>query len=375
MTMLLDRVKSKTARLSPIGLDVAPSGLRAVQLERRGDHWKVLRATSWHRRDSEVGTSLVEGFSTRVKESLSQRGFRGRPTVAGLSNPELELHALEIPVHGAMESAERFGEAVALELDRVTSFADGRTVSSHWHLPSSKMTKTTAIGVAAPKSEVDAVMSMVHSVGLDCERIDATPCALSRLGVAVRPRAGSKSDEIWSVLDIGRRLLRLIVCVGDVPVLVRILGSGCDSWTQGVAEALGLSIEAAEIHKRDHGIDRQLTAQGDKGGSGSAEIAAMIFNVLRVELDLAVAEIERSYEYVMRCYPERQASGVLLVGGGADLRGLRAHLSEKLGVDVSTLDTIASKAGSSFTVAPAVRESLSPYACAIGLAIGAETGR
>jgi Tfp pilus assembly PilM family ATPase len=60
----------------------------------------------------------------------------------------------------------------------------------------------------------------------------------------------------------------------------------------------------------------------------------MIFNVLRADLDEMAGELERSYRYVLQCYPGRAPGPVILVGGGAAFRGLDVLLHERLGVEV-----------------------------------------
>ncbi len=407
MALLVRRTGSKRAVVTPIGLDIGPRCLRAAQLERLGDRWRVVRVTTWERRESEMGTTVIEGFAKRIRRTLEQGGYRGRRVVAGLSIPEVELHPLEIPEHGELQMAEKFSEAARWELERVGNMEANEAVSSYWRLPSSKTSRATAMGAIARSTDVDAADKLVQALGLDCERVDATACALSRVGSAVRRGSDVDRREVWSVLDIGQRMLRLVLSVGEVPVLVRSLGQGSRSWTEGIAESLGLSVEAAEVHKRDHGI---APANPEASPDASAEIAAMIYNILRSDLEGVVGEIERSYEYVMRCYPELPAGGLLLVGGGADLKGLCTYLSKQLGVEVRSLTEVGSTGideespqstqrkdeegvtqGSTDTkseirdpkseihnpqtwagVTSGVRESLNPYGCAIGLAIEPE---
>ncbi len=372
--MRLTLRRSETARpvLSPIGVDVCPRQLRAVQLERCGNRWQLLRAASWQRRESEADSLAVEGFSRRIQRTLEQAGFRGRQVVAGLSIPEVELHPLEIPDRGELQDPAKFGDAVRCELGRVGSLSAGESDAAYWRLPPSRATRTTAIGVVARSKDVSSIDGLIQSVGLDCVRVDATPCALSRLGGAIRRGAGGDPREVWSVMDIGYRMLRLVLSVGEVPVLVRHLAMGGQSWTECVAESLGLSVDAAEVHKRDHGI----SAADSSGPTNSSEkIATMIYNTLRSSLDAIVGEVERSYEYVMRCYPESPAGGMLVVGGGAELNGLTHHLAEKLGVEVRSLRDAVGRSGGSLTSAESVREGMNGLGCAIGLAIQAESSQ
>lgn len=369
MSLSLRRLNADRPVISPLGLDVGPRHLRAAQLERRGRQWRVLLAVGWRRRESETGPAVIDGFSKRIRQSLEQAGYRGRRVVAGLSIPEVELHALEIPERGDLQDAGKFREAVRWELERVGSIRAAESEAAYWRLPSSKRTRTTAIGAVARSPDVTAVEDLTQSLGLDCEQVDATACAIARLGAALRRGDSVDPQEVWSVMDIGYRMLRLVLCVGEVPVLVRYLDLGGQRWTENLAESLGLSPEAAEIHKRDYGIATDASRDAPEA---SSEIAAMIYKVLRPDFEAIVAEVERSYEYVMRCYPECPAGAMLAVGGGADLKGLVPYLSTELGIEVRCLQEAVSRPGSSLAGPPAMRESLNPFGCAIGLAIDSE---
>ena len=368
MSQLLRWPISKNSTVTPIGLDIGPSCVRAAQLERAGGAWRILRVSSWNRRGLEDGSVASEGFAGRIKRSILQSGYQGRRAIAGLSVPEVELHALEIPLQANSGDVGAIGQAVRWEMERVTGIPADEAASDYWHLPSTKVSNTTAIGAAGKSSAVEAATALARASGLECECVDVTACALARLGV-VAGYGGSDNPLIWGVLDVGSRLLRLVVSLGETPVLARTLGGGSEAWTQRIAESLELSSEAAETHKRDHGIGAQET-DGETGAS--AEIAEMILAALLSELDYAVAEIERSYEYVMRCYPKQSLGALMLAGAGSDLAGLDDYLAKKLGVEVSGLNRIVKTPQSRLAAAPSIRDSLSGYACAIGLAIDRE---
>ncbi len=370
MVLTLRNQGSTRTTISPIGLDIGQQSLRAAQLECKGHFWRVVRVTSWHRRESEAGPEIPEGLCRRIAQTLRQAGYRGRRVVAGLSIPEVELHTLEIPEHGDLKDPAKFADAVQWELERVAGVSSGRSASGYWRLPPSAAARTTAIGVVASATVVDAVGAMARTMGLDCDRVDASACALSRLGAVVHRSTSDAPQQVWSVLDVGHRTVRLILAVGETPVLVRQLGNGGERWTQTIAESLGLSVETAEVHKRDHGI--ACTAQ-DESGTSLSEVADMIEDVLRPDIDEIAGEVERSYEYVMRCYPDRQVGGMLLVGGGAALKGLDRYLATRLGIEVYGLREAVARAGTPLAADASLPEALDAYGCAIGLAVDPES--
>ncbi|NOS99476.1 MAG: pilus assembly protein PilM [Phycisphaerales bacterium] len=368
---VLSRVGIGVAANTPIGLDVAPRAVRAAQLQRTGGRWSVRALGHWDRREDEQGDRAPDGYARRIRRAMDQADFRGFRAAAGLSAPDIEFHMLEVPERGGLEDPQKFAEAVRWELNRVTSVPEGRALSDFWRVPTSSAARTSAIGVVAHGASVDSASHLIESIGLDCERVDTTACALVRLGSMVRNRPGVDAGGIWAVLDVGERMSRLVIAVDDRPVLVRGIGSGGHGWSEAIAKALGVSFDAAEIHKCDHGI--AIHGEGASEAPSVADnVAELIFNSLRTDLDAAAGEIERSYEYVLRCYPDRNPGELLLVGGGCTMKGLAKHLAERLGIVVDRLSGIVAGADPVLSVAPHQRGSIDAFACAMGLSLDPE---
>jgi Tfp pilus assembly PilM family ATPase len=323
---------------------------------------------------------------------MQQNDFYGRTLVVGLSQPDIEVHALQLPGLRDCGDDEQADAAARWEIERLGRFDKGTTETAYWHLPPARGTRTTALGVAAPRQIITEIWDLCRSAGGDCRRIDAATCAQSRAGVLLRPL---KQDEVWGILDVGARAVRLVLCVDDVPVLARSVGGGGQGWTQIIADTLKVSGESAELHKCDHGIrppssaGRSGTASGGRESDEAAAtagplaaVAQMVYSALSAELERIIGEIVRSYEYVLQCYPGRHAADLILAGGGAALGHLDTYLAERLGVHVAQADAYLQRADSLVSVDPAVastgqascgREPLAAYFGAIGLAIPVET--
>lgn len=475
------RFGGKRGGFSPIGLDLGRRGVRIVQLTRcphSADQFELFKAFCWDwfvGKDSDVAdggdgaSGAVAGISSgsstaaalrsangpgelgeRIKRVLRQNEFRGREVVVGLSSPEVELRALELPLPNDAQGRtpamtalrdEPLRQAAQWEIERLMSLPQGEVESDFWLLPASNAVlarrskaehpgQPTAIGVVAEKTIVSGVWKMCEAAGVVCRRLDTSLCALSRFGSWLRslPTAeglsgeardlsGSRDEEaagdIWGLLDLGDYQVRLAICIDEVPVLVRCFDTGGDQWTRRIAESLGLSVAAAEIHLRDHGIqlvtrsgDTQRHApdtdstehQTDKEGRGvrredqadggadgsqggaapSAHLGGIIRNILREELDSLCGEIERSYRYVLQCYPRHRVSELILVGGAGEMRNLDEYLNEHLGIEVNSaakrLERTTMRAyggaGTTFSrTGGGGRYSVSALACALGLAI------
>ena len=314
-------------------------------------------------------------LASRAARWLRQLDFRGRTVVAGLTPPDVELHAMELPPAPADGPGAQQRQAARWETERLMSFEEGTTETDYWPLPTSKTMSSTAIGVASARSRVESVLSLCKAARLDCARVDASSCALARFGVLLRGLSGSDED-VWSVLDLGARLSRLIVCVGEAPVLARVFEYGGVSWTSKLAASLSVSEETAERHKRDHGIaqiprEARPTANG---AENSDVLGEMICNVIREDLEVMVGELERSYRYALQCFPGRRPGPLILTGGGAGMQNLDALLAEKLGIEV-VVPTVGQQGVTGRLDFRLVRDQLpepiSGFACAIGLAVAA----
>ncbi|GJM24941.1 MAG: hypothetical protein DHS20C16_13560 [Phycisphaerae bacterium] len=343
--------------------------MRAVQLRRSGDKYIVTRMGCLQLPDDLNTNKNPQSAAKLIGSWLAQMGFRKRDCVMGLSAPDVELHAMELP---DSISAAQTKQAARWEVERLMSFEEGTATIDYWPIPESRQMTSSAIGVAASPAAFEALLPICDRARFQCLRLDATPCALARFGSLYRGPVSQ--TDVWGVLDLGARQTRLIICAGQVPILVRSFNKGGQTWTDQLAEALSISHKAAERHKRDHGIGsaKQQRRKSDDEFESGGPVAEMIYNVLREELTGVIAELERSYKYVMRCFSDRPCGPLLLVGGAASMNNLASLMMSKLGIEVlvPSMDDNGGHGQIDFSqVRDQVRGTLPEYAAAIGLAI------
>jgi Tfp pilus assembly PilM family ATPase len=373
---------SKTVTVSPIGLDIGMTATRCIQLRRTADRWEIVAAISWPNRRTEDG-SHIQSCGERLRQSIRHREFLRKDVVAGLSPPDVELHALEIPRNNRQEDAQ-VESAARWEIERLSKIAEGSAQTAQWWLPRSRTARTTALGVATRAELVNQIWQVCRSAGAECIAVDVSACALCRSAALLRR---PKRDEIWGILDLGERDGRLVLCLDDVPVLARSLNAGGKEWTHKIAESLKVSEDSAVVHKCDHGISASAgpadpapslpnsTAAGLP--AGATVLADIIGKVLGPEIERVAAEIERSYEYVMQCYPDRHAGHLMLAGAASALKNLHHCLARRLGIEVNTAESFRNAPESRLTIGTAadrLREPLGAYLNAVGLAVFQEGG-
>ena len=361
--------KHRTAR-SHLGIDAGRESVRVAQLSRNDGVWTAKLLVSWRVPRGTPSYHDDPAVAERLSRWLRKLNARGRGAVVGLSPPDIELHAMELPLSAGDDDGQRM--AARFEVQRLMSFNDSAAEIDFWPVPASKFMSTTAIGVAALKSRLDSILRISSDAHLDCVQVDAAPCALARFATAIRG-ASATDDDVWGVLDLGRRMTRLILCVGETPVVARVFEYGGDSWTKKLASSLAVSEEAAERHKCDQGIVRLARSRSTQPAeTARGAIGEMIYNVLRSDLNAILGEVERTYRYVLQCYSGRQPGPLMLTGGGAAMHNLDRLIADQLGIEVTAPSTVNGTRLGQLDVSPVIhniREPISSFACAIGLAM------
>ena len=409
-----------------IGLDIGASGVRAVQLTRSADGYVVTSAACGGRSLSEPvlspglagGTGQNEASDARpvsrtTREScgeeeihraarerpkieenwceipISHQGvrslifdlrslglrvrFRGKAVAAALSQPDVEFHTLELPAAALRADEVEAAQIVRFEVERLMSNSHAPVETRHWRLPPTGVPAPNAIGAGAAHEIINRTIEVCAEAGLTCTDLDTTATALSRFGAVLQSRP---KDQVWGVLDVGDRQARLVLCLDDTPILVRTAGTGGRDWTQRIADALQVSFKAAEIHKRDHGIaltGRALVRESSLAPAANegtrSELASLILGAVRADLNDLASEVKRSYEYVLSCYPGRQAADLVLCGGGSLLRHFPEFLGNALGIPVRRASSYLQGESCRLSFAAEQNAPLEVLAVAVGLAI------
>ena len=353
---------------TPIGIDLGESGTRAVQLQRCGAVYRVRRtARSEQSLGAEDRMDRAKRRAQHLRMCLKQGEFHGSAAVAALNPPDVEFHALELPAATPGE----LDRIVHWEVERLMTASMGEAEIRHWTLPPTPAAAPNAVGVATARAVVAETLAACREGRVVCTAVDTGATALAQFGAMLNRWS---AEVVWGILDLGYRQTRMVACVDDVPVLVRSTGRGGRAWTERIMEALETSFKTAEVQKCDHGIAR--SSRGIRGGAGeadsaapSSDLAAMLLGILRSDLNDLASEVRRSYEYVLSCYPSRQAADLVLVGGGAAMRNLPEFLADSLGIPVHRASHYLEGPSSRLSCGSETAGQLPSLALAVGLAL------
>lgn len=153
------------------------------------------------------------------------------------------------------------------------------------------------------------------------------------------------------IMDIGAATTKIYVVERGIVKASHTVNRGSQDLTRTISQSLGLSMEKAEIAKREQGLE------GDKS----------LADVLRFGLDYIFSEANRALLAYEKKY-NRAVGKVYLVGGGSALKGLAHVAKDSFKTDVVAGDPFGKLATPAF-LSNVLRETGPEFAVAIGIAL------
>lgn len=175
--------------------------------------------------------------------------------------------------------------------------------------------------VAVPKKIADSYLALVEILGLEAISFDTSISSSGRLFKMLE-----NSSDIPSVLIDFGSISADITIFDKTNIVSGTIPAGGDTFTNIIADKLGVSRQEAHVIKTKYGISK-------------SKKQLEIIGFMQPELDQLVREVKR----MMRYYSERTESKgkigqVITMGGGANMPGLSDYLTNMLRLPVRTYD-------------------------------------
>jgi type IV pilus assembly protein PilM len=306
------------ASVTPIGLDIGSSSIRAVEVRRAKDEYTL---TNFGQVPLPPG--VVQGgvladpvaVTSALKQLWAACKFTTKHVRLGVTNPQLVVRETSVSNLPAKEMRKslpfQVGDMLPLAVDR--SLLDFRPLEEPGTNPTVR-----GLLIAVPKDAVMTIVEAVEKAGLHVVNVDLAPFALLR--------AASRLDaQVEALVDIGAEVTSVIVHTDGEPLIVRTVPRGGTEITQSMASRLGITPEEAEAIKCRFGL------HGD-GTPATVDAAVEAIRPL-------VNEMRSSFTYLASGERQKQVSRVSLCGGGALMPGLAEHVQQKLAVQVMYADS------------------------------------
>ncbi len=326
-----------------IGLEVAASAIRVVEIQKKIDSngFVTLKkvAIEPFPEESPVTLGKIEDRTTvahAMREALSSAGLPRRGIVVGIAADSLAAY-LEVPA-GAKDHEREFlirnadlsmWDTLDKENDRISwrvveSFTNGEGLPRE------------ILAVAAVKSEtINRLEETLDLAQIRPAAVDLSGAALVRSLVRVQP-----SDRTTqTIVDVGAQQTLVVTRVGAHPRDIRTVAHGGDVVTDAVARASKLNPISAEEQKRHMEIPRTEGLNMPLGSipgmsPTSLEPLSEVEEALTTAADELISSIANVVDQDTALNPSEPTQGVLLVGGGSRLRGIRERVAARLGVPV-----------------------------------------
>jgi Tfp pilus assembly PilM family ATPase len=210
------------------------------------------------------------------------------------------------------------------------------------------------MAVRCPAAAADGYLDLVEGEALNVVGLDTPTSAAAR---ACLPLAAA-APALTAILDIGWRATVLVILNRGVVAYERaIADAGLRRLLADMAGVTDGDAEAARYLAWDVGFLTE-SATGEAFGADGRD-------VLREHFTRVVGELRMAFQYIVRQSADAAVDTLLLIGGGAAIPGIAAHLREVLAVQVRPV------AGSELVAfPPAMSGRLGPDAVlAVGLAL------
>ncbi|HTQ11314.1 MAG TPA: type IV pilus assembly protein PilM [Fimbriimonadaceae bacterium] len=319
------------AKKSTVGLDFGHHSIKAMQLEKTAEGWKVIKIASapTPREAMKDGVIVDASLMSLVLKQLLRENHIGATTAhIAVSGGSVVVRPVKIPLMA--EAALR--KSIKLEAGRyVPSSAEDSFVEFEI-LGEAEEGQMDVLVVAAPKDIVETRLEVCEAAGLEVESVDIEAFAIYRSIVEADP-ARDWSDKTIAVIDIGATTTNVSVVPNGSFAMSRTIPNGGQMLTEALKNYFKLSEEDAESGKSQLDF-RELTNEVVPRENPP-------LRVLQPHVDDLVREIRRSLNYYQSQQQDAKKGSVdalLLTGGGAKLMGLSEYMGHKLGIETLSLD-------------------------------------
>ncbi len=198
-------------------------------------------------------------------------------------------------------------------------------------------TKDEILVVACPQKTINDYLSLF-------EEVKVLPTSFVSLAIAIEHslcEIGLKENETVAFVDLGATHTELQIFKDKKFKFGRKLPVNCNAITkalttvlQGPAGKIALSLEEAEIIKKECG----LPLPSNDAVCSKTITANQVLSLIRPEIEKLVSEIEHSFYYYREEFQAGKVDRLILVGAGANLKGLAAFLSKELAIGVEVAE-------------------------------------
>lgn len=304
--------------LSPVGLDIGPAEVRAVQMRGSPGSAEVVAHAVFPRMgEPETGANITAEEARWIAEVLGRRGFQGSRVSVAAPAGSCSAHIIDLP---SRDSGAPVATIARAEVARARRCAPDAFELATWYLPARGRAEQ-GLAVACERPRLEAWLDALEGGGLGVVGVDVEESALARGG---SPAWAGEKDAIHVVLRIGwDTSLAVLVNAGTV-VYTRRIEAGASTMVGRLRERANLSwSNAARVIKASTPDDPAPDVFEAHARTGWARLTERLGG----DVDTAVT-------YVSHAYRGAEIGRVVVCGYGGHRPEVLKGLDECLGMPV-----------------------------------------
>lgn len=301
---------------SIVGVDIGTDSVRAVEvMNARSAKPIVVRYHELPLPEGAVKNGEVIEANTVaavLKQLWSTAGFKSRDVVLGVGNSKVLVRDLTVP----RLSRKDIRAALPFQVQDILPVPVADAILDFYPIAESVTDQGPVVSgllVAAVKDSIAANVSAVQLAGLTPIGMDIIPFALNRVLARGAHLAGTSA-----LVDVGATTTNVIIIRDGVPQFVRIIPAGGVDVTMALSGRLGITVEQAELGKRQLGFAPiDVAPEHTEAAAIVREVTGDLLNSLRNTLG-----------FYVNSRPGQRIDRVLLSGGGSQMARFGDALGE-----------------------------------------------
>lgn len=322
----------------PIGLDMAPDGIRMLQLQSADSRLMVRAGAQWKSASpGEHDPFAHQAAAKAVGEILDSGPFHGRRVVASVPMDDIHVRTLRVPEMGPEELLCTI-QAKAHEAFDFDLSVSKLLALQAGHVILGDDSCREIILLAVPNYAIRRRQDWLEDLGLKVEHLDVEPLALFRAFRRLR-RRNTDRNRISAVAEVSRSGCLVLVAQGRHLLFLKHIARGQDDLTRSAAEQLGLSFEDADQLRRqimtdyaEQTRDMRMPEPDRALDETRDSIWWTVHDAVRAEADKLVNDIGLCLRYCSTTFGCPQIETLTLTGSGAWDPSLVVLLSDRLGL-------------------------------------------
>jgi type IV pilus assembly protein PilM len=306
-----------------IGLDIGSSGVKAVQLKRKGAGW-ALQAFGMQ---PLMPQTIVDGtimdqtaVADAIRQLWSRLKLRTKDVAIAIAGHSVIIKKITVP----MMRPEELAQNIRNEAEHHIPFGrDDVEIDYYVTQAQTPSGQTELLLVAAKKEVVSDYVQVVRDASLHPLIVDVAAFA-SQNGFEVNYQLDPRETVV--LINIGAAISNINIVRGGVSLFTRDVTIGGNAYTEEIQKQLGIANDEAEAYK--------------VGGTQTEDgvVPQEVIRVMEGVSEVMAGEFQRSLDFFLATTAEANVTRLVLAGGSSKVASLHRAIERRSRLPLEVAD-------------------------------------